>query len=103
MIRDLGCDERHNWDRFGRGDALWQAVERPAGDLHRVPRNRHGLHDPGTGRPPAKCYQTGGGVSITVSGAETCHIDAGEIVLEDTAGKYHVTNHTATNPRHTIS
>jgi hypothetical protein len=47
---------------------------------------------------PQKCDQTGGGVSITVSGAETRHIGVGEIVLEDTTGKWHITNHTVTNP-----
>jgi hypothetical protein len=97
-IRDLGCDERHNWNRFGRGDALWQAVERPPGNVHRVPRTRHGLHDLAPGDRRQKCDQTGGGISITVSGAETRHIGVGEIILEDTTGKCHITNHTATNP-----
>ena len=40
----------------------------------------------------------GGAVDITASDGETRHIAAGEIVVEDTTGKGHITSHPAAHP-----
>ena len=78
----------------------------PAGDRHRVPRDRRGLREQlAPGAAPAICDQFGlaGGISITASDGETRHIGAGEIVLvEHTTGKGHITRSSGDRPRDTI-
>src|SRR6266567_3305883 len=56
-------------------------------------------------RAPRRQYviSLAGGVEITASDGETRHILAGEIVLvEDTAGKGHITKSSGSTPRYTI-
>jgi hypothetical protein len=77
---------------MGRGNALGQAVEAPAGDRHYVSRGAP-TYDLDWHPAPRRQYiiNLDAGVEITASDGEARKIGAGEVVLvEDTTGKGHL-------------
>ena len=77
---------------MGRGDALGQALEAPAGDRHHLPRGPAD-YDLDWHPAPRRQYiiNLDAGVQITASDGESRKIGAGEVILvEDTTGKGHL-------------